>query len=44
MSLHNRTLQHYDGAFDEGFGDFSGIKDEWGECITGKPGKNAGAS
>lgn len=37
IDSYNRTLQHYDGAFDEGFGDFGGLKDEYGECITGKP-------
>ena len=38
IDSYNRTLQHYDGGFDESFGAFGGIKDEWGECITGKPG------
>ena len=38
IDSYNRTLQHYDGGFDETFGDFDGIKDEWGECITDKPG------
>ena len=35
---YNRTLQHYDGAFDESFGALNTLQDEWGECITGKPG------
>lgn len=38
IDSYNRTLQHYDGGFVESFGAFGGIKDEWGECITGKPG------
>jgi hypothetical protein len=39
---YNLTLQHYDGGFEEMFGAFDGIKDLWGECITGKPAGPAG--
>ena len=28
---YNRTLQHYDGAFDESFGALCTLTDEWGE-------------
>lgn len=33
----NRSLQHYDGAFDESFGAQSTLQNEWGECITDTP-------
>ena len=33
----NRSLQHYDGAFDESFGALSTLQNEWGECITDTP-------
>ena len=34
---YNRTLQHYDGAFDESFGALGTLQDEWGECMSDTP-------
>lgn len=30
---YNYTLQHYGGAFDESFGSFNGLDDEWAQCV-----------